>query len=55
MPVGQVRIAGRNTSGVYIFRKAEDELVVSVERLAEPGGADDEPDEAGEEEGGEEA
>jgi DNA gyrase subunit A len=40
--VNQIRIAGRNTQGVTIFRKAEDEHVVSVERLAEPGGADDE-------------
>ena len=54
VPVGQVRIAGRNTSGVYIFRKAEDERVVSVERLAEPGGSDDEPD-AGQDEDTEEA
>ena len=54
VPVGQVRIAGRNTSGVYIFRKAEDEHVVSVERLAEPGGSDDEPD-AGQDEDTEEA
>jgi DNA gyrase subunit A len=40
--VSQIRIAGRNTQGVTIFRKADDEHVVSVERLAEPGGADDE-------------
>jgi DNA gyrase subunit A len=32
-PVGEIRIAGRNTSGVTIFRTAEDEHVVSVERL----------------------
>jgi DNA gyrase subunit A len=32
-PVAQIRIAGRNTSGVTIFRTAEDEHVVSVERL----------------------
>ncbi|MDZ4318788.1 MAG: DNA gyrase C-terminal beta-propeller domain-containing protein, partial [Phenylobacterium sp.] len=37
-PVAQVRIAGRNTQGVTIFRTAADEHVVSVERLAE--GAD---------------
>ncbi|HEX6866556.1 MAG TPA: DNA gyrase C-terminal beta-propeller domain-containing protein, partial [Caulobacteraceae bacterium] len=61
VPVGQVRIAGRNTQGVTIFRKAEDEHVVSVERLAEPGGGDDDAGEEGEapeddvEEGGEEA
>jgi len=32
-PVEEIRIAGRNTSGVTIFRTAEDEHVVSVERL----------------------
>ena len=31
--VAQVRIAARNTQGVTIFRKAEDEHVVSVERI----------------------
>jgi DNA gyrase subunit A len=41
-PVGQVRVAGRNTQGVTIFRKAADEHVVSVERLADTG---EEPDE----------
>jgi DNA gyrase subunit A len=43
--VAQVRIAARNTQGVTIFRKAEDEHVVSVERVE--GGAeadDDAPD-----------
>jgi DNA gyrase subunit A len=50
VPVAQVRIAGRNTQGVTIFRKAEDEQVVSVERLAEAGG-DDGEDEAGDEAG----
>jgi DNA gyrase subunit A len=33
VPVAQIRIAGRNTQGVTIFRTAEDEHVVSVERL----------------------
>jgi DNA gyrase subunit A len=36
-PVSQVRIVGRNTSGVTIFRTAADEHVVSVERLADSG------------------
>jgi DNA gyrase subunit A len=40
-PVEQVRIAGRNTSGVTIFRTAEDEHVVSVERLEGEAGADE--------------
>ncbi len=33
VPVEQVRVAGRNTQGVTIFRTAQDEHVVSVERL----------------------
>jgi DNA gyrase subunit A len=47
VPVGQIRIAGRNTQGVTIFRTADDEHVVSVERLegeangVEANGADD--------------
>ena len=55
-PVTQVRTAGRNTSGVTIFRTAENEHVVSVERLADQGGDDeaetpDTDDTAGETEG----
>jgi DNA gyrase subunit A len=45
VPVNQVRIAGRNTQGVIIFRKHEDEHVVSVERLADSGEDDGEEDE----------
>ncbi|HEY8617496.1 DNA gyrase subunit A [Phenylobacterium sp.] len=37
IPVKQVRLAGRNTQGVIIFRKHQDEHVVSVERLADTG------------------
>ena len=47
--VSQVRIAGRNTQGVTIFRKAEDEHVVSVDRIegaAAEGGEDDEAPDA---------
>jgi DNA gyrase subunit A len=40
-PVSQVRIVGRNTSGVTIFRTAAEEHVVSVERLADTGEADE--------------
>jgi len=41
-PVSQIRIAGRNTQGVTIFRTAENEHVVSVERLeGEAAGGDD--------------
>jgi DNA gyrase subunit A len=46
-PVGQVRIVGRSSQGVTIFRTAEGERVVSVERLpdsgsGEEGGVEDE-------------
>jgi len=41
-PVEDVRIAARNTQGVTIFRTAEDEEVVSVEHITEPGAAEDE-------------
>ena len=40
-PVAEIRIAARNTQGVTIFRTAEDERVVSVERLAEGDKGDD--------------
>src|SRR6201999_1190535 len=48
-PVSQVRMVGRNTSGVTIFRTAAKEHVVSVERLADTGEdeADDTVDDAG--------
>jgi DNA gyrase subunit A len=35
-PVHDVRIAGRNTQGVRIFKTDADESVVSVERISEP-------------------
>jgi DNA gyrase subunit A len=44
-PVTQVRMVGRNTSGVIIFRTSADERVVSVERLADTG--EGETDDAG--------
>ena len=46
VPVARIRIAARNTQGVIVFRTAEDNHVVSVERLAESEGASeaDEPD-----------
>jgi DNA gyrase subunit A len=47
VPVAQVRIAGRNTQGVTIFRKADDEHVVSVERIEGDNGDGDGEDEAG--------
>ncbi len=39
--VGQVRLAGRNTQGVIIFRTGADEHVISVERLADSGEEED--------------
>ena len=53
-PVSQVRMVGRNTSGVIIFRTSTDEHVVGVERLADTGEDEDAPeaDAAPEAEGG---
>ena len=34
--VNEVSIVGRNTQGVRLIRTAEDEHVVSLERVAEP-------------------
>ena len=45
-PVAQVRVISRNTSGVTIFRTAQDEHVVSVERLADQGGGEEPETEA---------
>ena len=36
--VDGIRIAGRSTQGVIVFDTADDERVVSVERLTEEGG-----------------
>jgi DNA gyrase subunit A len=47
-PVHDVRIAGRNTQGVRIFKTDADESVVSVERLSEPEGEDDSAADGGE-------
>jgi DNA gyrase subunit A len=41
VPVGQIRIAARNTQGVIVFRTGENEHVVSVERLAESAGGEE--------------
>ena len=38
--IDQVRIVGRSSQGVTIFRTGKDEKVVSVERLPESGGDD---------------
>lgn len=45
MPVDDIRIAGRKTQGVILFRTAEDEKVVSVTKLDADEGADEEIDE----------
>ena len=48
-PVHDIRIAGRRTQGVTLFRVAEDEHIVSVAWMAEESGAaDDEIEEAAE-------
>ena len=36
-PINDVRIAGRNTQGVTLFRTADDEHVVSVEHIGDAG------------------
>ncbi|MGB7204025.1 MAG: DNA gyrase subunit A [Anderseniella sp.] len=41
-PVNDIRIAGRSTQGVTVFRTAEDEKVVSVSRISEDEGDADE-------------
>ncbi|MCR4283229.1 MAG: DNA gyrase subunit A [Bauldia sp.] len=40
MPVDDIRIIGRGTQGVIVFKTAADEKVVSVERLSEEDGED---------------
>jgi DNA gyrase subunit A len=40
-PVNGIRVAGRGTQGVIVFNTAEDEKVVSVERVSEGEGDDD--------------
>ena len=52
-PVQGIRVAGRSTQGVIVFRTAEDEKVVSVERISEDengdqNGADENGDGTGE-------
>lgn len=45
MPVEDIRIAGRKTQGVILFRTADDERVVSVTRLTADAGDDEELEE----------
>ncbi len=51
--VSQIRIVGRNTQGVTIFRTAQEEHVVSVERLEGGVAPDEESDDESEEPGDE--
>ena len=44
-PVDDVRIAGRNTQGVRVFRPDADETVVSVERIPDDGSTNGDDDE----------
>ncbi len=41
-PIDGIRLAGRSTQGVTVFNTAKDEIVVSVERISEIEGDDDE-------------
>ena len=41
-PVEGIRVAGRGTQGVIVFRTDKDERVVSVERIGDEGGSDNE-------------
>jgi DNA gyrase subunit A len=43
-PVEGIRIAGRNTQGVIVFNTAEEERVVSVERISDTGEDEGEPE-----------
>ncbi|MGI9405248.1 MAG: DNA gyrase C-terminal beta-propeller domain-containing protein, partial [Hyphomicrobiaceae bacterium] len=43
-PIGDVRIAGRNTQGVRIFNTADEEKVMSVEHIPDDGGDEDDDD-----------
>ena len=45
MPVDDIRVAGRKTQGVILFRTAEDEKVVSVTKLDADDGTDEEIEE----------
>lgn len=40
-PVNQIRMAGRNTKGVIVFRVPDDEKIMSVARISDTGSMDD--------------
>ena len=52
-PVDGIRVAGRNTQGVTVFKAAEDEKVVSVEHIPDDGSMPD--DENGDDDNGSQA
>ena len=52
-PIDEIRIAGRNTQGVRIFRTDDDEHVVSVERIKDVSEGDEDEGDGGEGAGGE--
>jgi len=43
-PIKDIRVAGRSTQGVTVFKTAKDEKVVSVERITETDDEDDDED-----------
>jgi len=43
VPVAGIRIAGRGAQGVIVFRAADGERVVAVDRISEPEPDGDEP------------
>ena len=47
VPVGDVRVAGRNTQGVTLFKVGDKEQIVSVERVQEPEEEENEDEQEG--------
>ncbi|WP_309751672.1 DNA gyrase subunit A [Novosphingobium sp.] len=52
LPLGSMRVIGRNSAGVRLFNVADEEHVVSAVRLAETEGGDDDDEAEGAAEGG---
>ena len=46
VPVGDVRVAGRNTQGVTLFKVGDNEKIVSVERVEETVSDEDDAEDA---------
>jgi DNA gyrase subunit A len=55
VPVNHIRFASRATKGVTIFNTAEGEKVVSVERISEPDGEEEDSENSENENGATEA